>query len=393
MSARKTATCVRLDEKPCVVKYLEECDQFLIGTYQQITIEEAKPKLSIYLEEDEIPKRWESLNRRFGSLTIINNQSKPETNLKPYEIICSLPCVSGGGIFDVFIHHKVNDTYNIYVAHANGMLGVYNYARNEITLLNTFKIRDNAKMLTSVDYWTREIQQENFQDQTYRIVTGDSDGRVTVVDNKGLICAKSDVSPGDPIWQVKFIGAPSCYVIAASENSSWYIFKYNDRGEEHFLEQQYHMCKNYTAGVTSITILPGCQFDETLVLTGSYDETIRTYRIRLGEEKELGVCHILPDISIPGGGIWRIKHTKANMPISGEQEYNLYIAAMYAGSYSHKINYPGHESTQPTKLDFEIGPQFECKEASLHYGIDVSSNDEVCCIVDFNNSLCYFVEL
>lgn len=426
-----TVHIVTLNQKPCVVQYLDKFNKFLIGTYELFpSIDDAKLKLVHHhsfmgLDDSELDTTLKKINFRAGKLILMRDNDVSVPGVE-YEFDCQ----AGGGVFDIKVrYNSVDNSYIILVAHSNGTIGIYKLALhcgNKICLREHLKV-NGSKMLTCIDTFdesptttqstspnqksenpstfvvdssspdkTRQQRTSSFS-FNHRLVVGDSEGFVTVIlyprstDSQSSI--RENVADGDSIWQVKSLRLASGkdIVIVGSENSSWSIYSLDDDTKRLIL--LYKNFKDFTAGVTCISLLDvfhSDEYDLVEILLGSYDETLQAYQIKLNHDglSKPGVCH-MNTISIDNGGIWRVK------PMKGNNKRQLCIAAMYAGSYI--LNLDGESIKQlqsldnPTALRKIIDTEsLKLSQKPLHYDIDVSSCNRTYCIVDFNNSLCLF---
>lgn len=367
-----------LDQKPCFVHYLQELNKFIIGTYQLfLNIDDARPKLKLTIDEDNLIDTLNDINFRAGKLILVEGDSSVQPR-----ILFEFNCDSGGGIFDakvVFIKQEFK--YLIYVAHSNGKVGIYSLSSHggyKIDPLQHIKILGSS-MLTSIDLFPTDkelaagLPTIDQTEHCRKIVVGDADGYITII--HGSNQKREKVTDGDSIWQVRSstTGLGKQIIIVGADNSSWFIYEV---GEELRLLYK-NSYKDFSAGVTSIVILEKFSLMEEqnslIVLLGSYDETLKMYQVSSGhtETFELNV-NLKKTISIANGGIWRVKELRRNQ---------FCIAAMYAGSYIFSLDNLKSEliDTDGAKLP----------EQPLHYDIDISC-DKTYCIADFNNSLCLF---
>lgn len=425
-----TVHIVTLDQKPCVVQYLEQYNKFIVGTYELFpSLEEAKLRLVhhpslIHLNDQQLAKTLEKINFRAGKLILLrgNDISAPS-------IEYNFDCQAGGGVFDIKLkYNKVDSSYNIYVAHSNGTIGIYKLALhcgNKICLKEHLSVA-GSKMLTCIDTFpdssTSSSPKQNQRGLTltcnnsstnyqrvesiasnYRLVVGDSGGFVTVLPYAQAIepqaPIRENVTGGDSIWQVKTLelASENNIIIVGAENSSWYIYGF-DREAERLLLLYKNSFKDFSAGVTCISVLDimhSIEYDLVEILLGSYDETLQAYQLKINHDgiSKPGVCH-KNTISIENGGIWRIK------PFKGNNKRQWCVAAMYAGSYI--LNLDGENIKPVASIDQQIPNEntslsriidtesLELAHKPLHYDIDISSCNKTYCIVDFNNSLCLF---
>lgn len=409
-----TVHIVTLNQRPCVVQYLDEFNKFIVGTYELYpTIEEARLRLGAHLEEHQLKKRLERINHRAGKLILLRGNDVSVPSIE-YEFDCH----SGGGIFDTKVRYNSSDSsYSIYAAHSNGTIGIYKlclHCGNKICLKGHINVPD-SKMLTSIDIFPIEsglatTQQplsplSNIDSATRikssaflssKLVVGDSKGFVTVFSRGEII--RENVARGDSIWQVKSLRLASDrdVVFVGAENCAWYIYALDEYAKKLILLYKNEF-KDFTAGVTCVSILEVAQlveYDLVEILLGSYDETLQAYQVKINHDglSKPGVCH-KNTISIHNGGIWRVK------PLKGNKKRQLCIAAMYAGSYILSLDGPGISTAadQPkqqlaneTLSRLVDADSLKLAHKPLHYDIDVSSCNTTYCVVDFNNSLCLF---
>lgn len=395
---------IKLKQKPCVIKYVEKWSAFLVGTYECCSSSE----LGSYL----------SLNYRIGSLVLFTQTDGSDR----FSIRETVEC-KNGGVFDF----NVRDD-EIYVAHANNTISLYDYDGfnkdisydKKLVYRNSVKpSEDSSILLTSID--TCSIRNpENTCDKLYTAV-GDSKGRLTILcgedkhNRLGMVVDKVWVTDtgyskknrtcqptgtGDPIWQVRWIHPTvsdtstleRLHFIVGAENKGWFVFLFYVK---HHRIQVLQKNFDFGAGVTSICIepplvepaYPGELHLEAIL--GSYDETLRRYKIIINTvEVRLrpAVIECIDQVSIKGGGIWRLT-------TNGE---NLYIAAMYAGCYRAKRANISSTLTNLTDGLTRLRPvpsgDSESESLPLDYGIDVCQSQGIACLVDYNNRLCLFFE-
>lgn len=408
---------VNLDQKPCVVYYLEGSNRFIIGTYELFSsIEDARSRMPADIfninidDECKFAQTLKQLNSRAGKLIILGCNELCEANIE-----FEYNCLIGGGVFDLKVKfHPHDSSYTIYVAHSNGYVCVYKLdlqAAHKICLIQSTKI-GNSQLLTSIDVFsdinitagstansnqtdtnsfnsnsTSEPSSSDSDSSTNhskffpynasnRLVVGDSDGFIALVDRNCAIRQK--VTPGDSIWQVKTfrLSSGKDIIFVAAEDSSWYLYGYDHTHQQ--LQILYKNSKDFDAGVTCISVLNvsrSFEYDSVELLLGSYDETLQTYHVKLNHDglSKPGVCH-KSTVSIENGGIWRVKQSVTD-------KNNLFIAAMYAGTFTLKL-----EKGDQIHQDM-IQSLIEADSNGLHYDVDMSE-DSVCCIADFNNRSC-----
>lgn len=423
-----TVHIVALDQKPCVVHYLDQYNKFIVGTYELFpSIEDARLKLNSHLDDNQLKKTLEEINYRAGRLILLRGNDVSVPSIE-YEFDCY-----AGGVFDAKVrYNKQDSSYNIYVAHSNGTIGIYKlslHCGNKICLKEQINVT-GSKMLTSIDIFpefgcvtdtidrgagnsflysssssisqsplsgvnsSKQLDSSNIN----RLTVGDADGFVTVISQSGEPI-RENVAQGDSIWQVKTLRLASGrdVVIVGAENSSWYIYGVN--GSDRRLVLLYkNAYKDFSAGVTCISILDifhSIEHDLVEIWLGSYDETLQTYHVKINHDgvSKPDVCH-KNTISVDNGGIWRVKAFKNN------NKRQLCIAAMYGGSYILPLGGSDRQQSdqqqqkqlrvEGTLIRLIDTESMELNHKPLHYDIDVSSCNTTYCIVDFNNSLCLF---
>lgn len=129
--------------------------------------------------------------------------------------------------------------------------------------------------------------------------------------------------------------------------------------------------KGHEAGVTAILPLPLTMSDGSqLVLTGSYDDTLRTWAIT-PPHKNYGMLKTrkLAEENL-GGGVWRLKVVEELSSLSGPGPWTVVVLAscMHAGARIIRIRV-GADSQQ--NLEIEVLVRFE-EHKSMNYGSDYS---------------------
>lgn len=399
---------IKLGEKPCAVKFVESFGGFVVGTYDCLADLASARQRFPELDEEKIAEIYEETNHRIGSLYFFAPTS--DGNDDPiYRLQIEHRC-KHGGIFDMSL---VQDE-RIYAAHANGHLARYSFDNSEFQNLDSIKVaQSNGALLTSIDTCSFG---DRPPEANLLALVGDSLGRVTLVSatasSSFQVVASCDITAdANPVWQVKFLprdGTASSgrvvLILAAAEDSSWYIFRVeNVEGATSAATfQRLHRNQDFQAGVTSICFLPTpCQDGDPRqirLLLGSYDESIRHYKLSIddwgNDSADRGAASIKVKsqleslISIAGGGIWRLNRVDSE----------LYIAAMYAGAYRLDIDalcQPAGQSIECQRLAIDVASteSDEGGMAPLHYGIDLSPRHSLACVVDYNNNCCIFVRL
>lgn len=412
-----TIHIVSLDQKPCVVNYLEQFNKFLVGTYELFpSIDDARCKLNSRLDDETLKKEIEKINQRAGKLVLLRGNDVKVPCIE-YEFDCDV----GGGVFDVKVRYsRADSSYGVFVAHSNGTVGIYKLALqcgNKISLREHINI-SGSTMLTSIDLissiyegstdssdsscsspittsapisevslTTISSRRELALHKINRLVVGDSDGFVTALIGTNQI--RRDVASGNSIWQVKSIRLTSGQdvFIVGAENSSWYIMGLDESTNS--LNLLYaNSSKDFTAGVTCISVLNMNHFNEydlVEILLGSYDETIQIYHIKLKQDglSRPDVCH-KDTFTIADGGIWRVK------PHRGKIRRQFCVAAMYAGTYILNLDQDLNQDAETRSKLLVETKSLKLENKPLHYDVDVSTEGTTYCIVDFNNSLCLF---
>lgn len=430
---------LNLNQRPCVVHYLEYFNKFLIGTYELFpSIEGARLKLPgalIHLDDEQLKIRLENINYRAGKLILLTDIDfgKP---LVEFDFDCDI----GGGVFDIKVRHDyINACCYIYVAHSNGIIGLYKLSLNcgNKICLKEHVATAGSKMLTCIDIfpdnWTPETYQNQMTPpmgsrspsaspsptcdsdqlklgqiihakaslQNVKVVVGDSAGFVTIIKRGSQM--RTNVGQGDSVWQVRALRLASDrdIILVGAENSAWFIYGFRELSsdQEELVLLYKNQSKDFSAGVTSISILNTIkcvEYDLLEILLGSYDETLQMYHVKIHHEatSRPDVCH-KHTLSINQGGIWRVKQMKSK---SLNGSWKLCIAAMYAGSYIIGLDsfigsvYRVRRDSTEDKSE-KISPLIDLNllklsERPLHYDIDVTSSGTTFCIADFNNSLC-----
>lgn len=378
---------VKLNEKPCAVRYVKLFGGFIVGTYDCLSdIGSARERFP-GVSEEEVVRIYTDTNHRIGSLNFLCPISQEDAN-PVYQLQVALRC-KHGGIFDM----SVADSH-IYAAHANGYVARYSFDDVKFTSLESIKVTEsNNTLLTSIDTYNMKEPAHGF---SFLSIVGDSQGRATLVSGRQLekVIASCDITTNaDPLWQVKFLpnqsGTGELIVLVAAEDSCWYVYRVKI-GREASTFKRIYRNQDFQSGVTSICFpAPSHELEFSFnVLLGSYDETIRLYKLKLDASRD-GVqvdSQLHPPIVLRGGGIWRLNLTEDN---------TILIAAMYAGSYRISAGFLCDEA-RPDRIECDkiIGLELQDghHEAPLHYGIDLSPQDSLVCIVDYNNNYCIFTK-
>lgn len=427
---RSDINILNLSQGPCITLYLDNIDRFIIGTYELLTsLEDARLKLqdlNADLTDANLEEILKKVNHRIGQLIIVK-----DADLENPSVECEFNCDIGGGVFDLQVHFDhTTRSYDIYVAHSNGVVGLYQLSIHsqvcKISLLGYMNIV-GSEMLTSIDILSS--QESEYQVESLPKTEGSTTGpmlnstsclseltpnsykkasldiaRLVVSDSTGSIIfvdqgrqSRIDTKSRDPVWQVRSLRLQSNHnlVLVGVENSSWYICGYGSTAESVFLYE--NEASDFGAGVTSISVL-NTYSDDTHdlfdVSIGSYDGTIHLYEIKVTREANLrvDVCH-RRSIMIDQAGIWRVKSFRDQ---KDPERQRLFIAAMYRGCYIVSLSSSSIENEQlGRKLVFEDDlnllidiDSLGMSKKPLHYDIGVSSSGRTCCIVDFNNRLC-----
>lgn len=388
MKIMASITSVPLDQQPCVVHLLKYHDRYLIGTYHlypttESFIEEHKSELSI----SELKPFLDKINNRSGKLIILSShhKKKPDDSLVQYEY----ECLEGGGVFDAKVrYNKFDSSYEIYVAHANGTIGVYSLVFNcdSPTICHKEHLDvPGAKILTSIDIF--QESQPFKQAWQSRFVVGDDSGFINVVDQIGRF-VQENAGKSDPVWQVKSVelSTGKDIIIAATERNAWCIYEFDETAKG--LKQVYENSNDFEGGVTSITVLEmniATHYDLVNIALGSYDETIKTYSVKIyhGEGLDPHVDR-KKTATVKGGGIWRLNQ------FNPENSRELAVAAMYAGTYKLTLGDSQDQSSGTLDVRLIESGQVKAELASdpLHYDVAMSPREETFCIADFNNSMC-----
>lgn len=386
-----------LDQKPCVVCHVDHFNRFLVGTYELFTsLENARAKLSSEIDDRSLQENLNQINQRAGKLILIDH------SLDEPRIDYEYDCLQGGGVFDArvcFDPSKPNAAA-IYVAHSNGLIGIYELTQIEERLIIStkqhIKVSEPSTLLTSIDSIYESKPQPDESSKT--LVVGDSKGVLSVIDDSDVV-AQAPLGQDESIWQVRVFKTTqeSCIIIVGAENCSWYIY-HLDRAARKLSLLYKNQYNDFGAGVTSICCLSRsldqgcCSFE---ILLGSYDESIQAYKITL-DTKTVRVCH-KGKRSINGGGIWRIKLTRSTQRDSADR---LLISAMYAGSFALEL--PADCEISAVTNSAKLFKLLEVEKLGLpvqplHYDIAVANmnlaRDSLMCIADFNNSLCLLMPI
>lgn len=397
-----------LDQKPCVVEYSPHLNVFIAGTYQLVSNEKPND-----LEDSEWVVRkseLEKVNYRYGKLYVIDPSQNP-----PALDYC-YTCNEGGGVFDLkLLMHVGSGELVIYVAHANGSVGVYEYRKEsksqKIKMKEINKVSEGC-LLTSIDIFA--IRTGDFR-LLMTLMVGCSNGYIAMEDGRDsqLYHKQKVVESGDPVWNVKLIESMSSivYVIAAAEDCSWSIWQV--RPKDFVLIHK--SSKDFSAGVTTISELsniytPLCDH-KLQILLGSYDSTIKIFDITLVQRNDAisaFTCKKTKEISFgKEASIWRVRLSK--------DKESLLVSAMYSGVYRLKtsLDYAQggfkmiptvaiNAGDNPLKPMFDVAKLidkettkpllYDIAESFFHQLQMVYDDKHYYCIADFNGSKLVFLE-
>ena len=203
---------------PCVIDYSAKSNLFIVGTYQ--LIEKDSELFTKYTE-------LESKNFRVGTLELIDSE-KDET-VEEYE--CQF-----GGVFDLrLVDYNPSSSEQIdhvAVAHANGILALYQILEKQITLLIHWKT--SSSMLTTV--------QDYFDGKFLSLIGGGANGQIShiclkcqKIDNQSNTLSYDECEMKEfevteyqhPIWYIRTYQIKQnneCLLFVGSEDSKWRIY-------------------------------------------------------------------------------------------------------------------------------------------------------------------------
>ncbi|RAL10808.1 uncharacterized protein BO97DRAFT_393252 [Aspergillus homomorphus CBS 101889] len=182
-----------------------------------------------------------------------------------------------------------------------------------------------------------------------------------------------DTFPASQAIEVWF-AALATFPESTSKQEIPYIFTGNDFGALHtrrytitsetnhlsVLLDHHDRARHHTAGVTSILPLPlPLKDDSPVILTGSYDESLRVYHAtRRGE--------VLAEIGL-GGGVWRLQLLSASSSAEAEEEWTGLVLAscMHGGTRVVRVRCSGG-----SEWELEVLAEFTEHE-SMNYATDV----------------------
>ncbi|PYH41954.1 uncharacterized protein BP01DRAFT_347991 [Aspergillus saccharolyticus JOP 1030-1] len=164
---------------------------------------------------------------------------------------------------------------------------------------------------------------------------------------------------------------------SSSQQQVPYIFTGNDFGALHtrrytsdhsqadrqlsVVLDHHDRARHHTAGVTSILPLPlPLKDDSPVILTGSYDESLRVYHAtRRGE--------VLAEIGL-GGGVWRLQLLSSSSSENAEEGWTGLVLAscMHGGTRVVRVRY----SAESAEWELEVLAEFTEHE-SMNYASDV----------------------
>lgn len=210
-----------------------------------------------------------------------------------------------------------------------------------------------------------------------------SSGRVILThidaDYHGLTVRADPITQHSPLeaWVVAF-APPSnasgrCTVYSGGDDSA---LRYTTYTPSSTSEDEPHPSvvlpgRHHTAGVTAILPLPGAA--EDVVLTGSYDDKLRVFRIApLQETYGAAQGMLLAEMDL-GGGVWRLSVLGEGVADEGGEGWAVFVLAscMHAGARVLRIygDGPWEEETEDVRI--EVVARFE-EHKSMNYGSDWS---------------------
>lgn len=286
---------VPLPESPCCIDFVST-RTVIVGTY----------------ELDETSGN----GRRNGSLCLIRDKQLIHRKVCP-----------DGGVFNLQLvfpsqETECNSHAFVIVAHANGCLTLYKVSTESPEITAVVRHETGSSLLSSVNVIPAG-------ESSHWICAGASDGKIHLLKLHDYSRFKSVASHDEndsqqPVWCVQtFIFKDHLIIVSGSDDCSWRIFLLGKGSETPEL-----IYKNSDAhsGVTSIHL----QLEVTperiagIILIGSYDERIRSYRITV--DSDLLPLVVRKKIKhIPGSGIWRIR------AVNHQESPKLLIAGMYSG--------------------------------------------------------------
>lgn len=234
-----------------------------------------------------------------------------------------------GGVFDLKI------CGDVFVATSNGYLR--KYVKSDLKEISSIKLCDN--FLTSLDV----IRIKN---DRRVVIVSDSVGRMFIVSSDGdqfqVIQSDTVTKHETSIWRVKFVQRPDhgcCglilvgLILVGSDDGSLRGFEMKqNRFDTKFVIQNF----DAAAGVTAINSFTNTSND-TIVMTGSYDEHLRMYKL----DAKIPSLILLRTVLIPGSGIWKIRIVKNH----------LLLAGMYSGV--HEVDQEGNIVSSQSFIDRE----------------------------------------
>lgn len=325
-----TTTQIKLNSCPCVIESVPNHEnRSIVGCYELI-------------EDDS----------RKGILVAVENGS-----------VVKESSTIDGGIFDLKI------CGDVFVATSNGYLR--KYVQSDLKETSSIKLCDN--FLTSLDV----IRIKN---DSHVVIVSDSVGRMFIVSSNGdqfqVIQSDTVTKHETSIWRVKFVQRPDdgcCglmlvglilgLILVGSDDGSLRGFEMK---QDHTFDTKF-VIQNFdaTAGVTAINSFINTSND-TIVITGSYDEHLRMYKL-----DKIPSLILLKTILIPGSGIWKIRIVRNHLLLAG---MHLLLAGMYSGV--HEVDQEGNIIFSQSFKDEE-----SIEKKQLIY--DVIENDDQLLIASF----------
>ncbi|KAJ6111813.1 hypothetical protein N7523_007874 [Penicillium sp. IBT 18751x] len=372
MQHPKSATTVFLDQPPSCLEFCPEIpDHFVVGTY--LLSETKKDNGEIQQSKTGSVQLW-----RLDPIT--NTLAQVQRLALPY------------AVFDLHFHPRDRSKFSI--ASSTGAVALFSVTSEStqptINHIWTKQVHEDSSIPALFLAWTPENWFSQSKSDGFAVTFSDSrtavfgtEGDLTEVDKItewGSFEAKQMIE----VWFVALTAMQGestekkdiiPFMFTGNDFGSLHTRRFEQHGEESrdleeplapVLLEHDDRARHHTAGVTSILPLPVPMVDDApILLTGSYDETLRVYHAtRRGE--------VLAEEGL-GGGVWRLQllnstETDSAGSESVERRFLVLASCMHAGTRIVRVTQTQQGPTSEWAI--EVLADFTEHE-SMNYASDV----------------------
>ncbi|CAI7677995.1 unnamed protein product [Penicillium pancosmium] len=378
MQQPKSATTVFLDQPPSCLEFCPDFpNHFVVGTY---LLSESKSESEIQQTKTGSVQLWK-LDPATNDLSLVQRVPLPYA------------------VFDLHFHPRNHSQFAI--ASSTGCVALFNVnygfandasSQPNIELIWTKQVHDDPSIPALFLAWTLQNWFSNPSADGFAVTFSDSRTSVfgTVediteeggLDEWGSFEAKQMIE----VWFVALAAmTPSSGENEGNENMVPFMYTGNDFGSLHTRRFVSHAekevdeeeplaplhlehddrARHHTAGVTAILTLPVPLVDDApILLTGSYDESLRVYHAtRRGE--------VLAEEGL-GGGVWRLQLVKTTSAtgLNGIQEQHFLVLASCMHGGTRVVRVTLKQEDQNSEWSIRVLAEFTEHE-SMNYASDV----------------------